>query len=118
MRHHSKVLTTFLLIFTLLALFKQEVALGTHGFEKLKHVWEIPLCFAEEVSSCVLLMTNATEVVVVCLRAVLSQKHSETNRLLKLYFNLGCSDSKNKSMYATKKKKETGCHSSANDIQT
>lgn len=86
------------------------------GFEKLKHVLEISFCFAEEVGGCVLLMTNATEVLVVYLRGVLSQKHFETNFLLKLLFNLGCSASKNKSVCTTKK--ETGCQSREDKIQT
>lgn len=47
----------------------QEVALGTSpGYEKLKHVLEITFGFTQEMSGCVLLMTSATEVLVVCLR--------------------------------------------------
>ena len=86
------------------------------GLEKLKHVLEIPFCFTEEMSGCVLLVTNATEVLVIYLRGVLSQKHFEKNCLLKFLFNLGCSGSENKSLYTTKK--ETGCQSRENEIRT
>lgn len=81
----------------------QEVALGTPpGFEKLKHVLEIhTFCFAEEMSGCVSLLTNAIDMLVIYLRRVLSQKHFETNFLLKFLFNLGCSVSKKKLMYTT-----------------
>lgn len=100
------------MIFDTACFVSQEVALGTPPrFEKLKHVLEITFDFAEEMSGCVLLMANATEVLVLCLR-FLFQKHFETNFPLKILFNLGCSASKNKLLYSTKK--EAGCQSREN----
>lgn len=84
------------------------------GFQKLKHVLEIPFCCAEENSDYVFLMTNDTEVLVVYLRDVPSQKHFETNFLLKFLFILGCCASENKSVYTTEK--ETGCQRRENEI--
>lgn len=64
------------MIFHTACFVSQEVALETSpGYEKLKHVLEITFVFAQEMSGCaqemsgyVLLMTSATEVLVVYLR--------------------------------------------------
>lgn len=57
------------MIFHAACFVSQEVALGTPlGFEKLKHLLEIAFGFAKEMSGCVLLTTNATELLVVYLR--------------------------------------------------
>lgn len=66
---HSAMLKSWLCVsmsFHTACFVSLEVALGTPpGFEKLKHVLEITFGFAEEMSGCVLLMTNATDVLVV-----------------------------------------------------
>lgn len=81
--HHNCILTEdamlkswlcVSMIFHTACFASQEVALRTPpGFEKLKHVLEITLGFAEEMRGCVLLMANTTEVLVVYLRCSLPE---------------------------------------------